>query len=254
MDLSLSDTKVQRSFIIPAIDIIDGQCVRLSQGDFKSKKIYSSNPVDVALGFQELGCTRLHVVDLDGARSGKVVNLGVLEKIASKTNFIIDFGGGIKTDEDLLSVFDAGAQMAVAGSIAVTRPELFAQWLLRYGGDKLLLGVDVRGINVAINGWKDDTELSIFELLERFVDHGLTQYFCTDISKDGMMSGPAIDLYIQLRQKFPGLRLTASGGVTTIGNILELNNIGCSGAIVGKALYEGSVTPQQILNITGYAG
>ena len=245
---------IDRSFIIPAIDIIDGKCVRLSKGNFDTKKIYHENPLDIALQLQNIGCTRLHVVDLDGARSGKVVNWKTLEELSTNTNFIIDFGGGIKSDEDIERVFDCGASIAVVGSIAVTHQELFEKWLNNYGGEKILLGSDVRGMTVAINGWKDDSVLSITELLTRYSLIGLNQYFCTDIDKDGMMKGPSIKLYRDLLNAFPLLDLIASGGVRSVEDILTLNRMGCKGAIVGKALYEGLITTEDIKNLTGYAG
>jgi len=254
MNQSLSTTKIDRSFFIPAIDIVDGKCVRLSQGDFERIKVYNTNPLEVALGFQDLGCTRLHVVDLDGARSGKIVNWKTLESLSSNTDFVIDFGGGIKSDEDISRVFETGIQMAVVGSVAVSQPERFEFWLQKYSGEQLLLGTDVRGTKVAINGWMDDSDNTVFDLLKRYSSLGLKHYFCTDITKDGMMNGPSFDLYKELILAFPDLNLIASGGVSSAQDILQLNEIGCKGVIVGKALYEGLIAPNDILKMTGYAG
>ncbi len=227
--------------IIPAIDLIDGKCVRLSQGDFANKKIYHENPLDAAKEFVVAGLKRLHIVDLDGAKSGKVTNLKTLETIAANTNLTIDFGGGIKTDEDIESVFNAGAKMISIGSIAVKNSVKFFEWLKKYGSEKFLLGADVKNGKLAINGWQTATELKILPFLKSYCEQGVTQVFCTDISKDGLLQGTSNELYEQILEQLPKLNLIASGGVSSVEDILELEKIGCSGVIVGKAIYEGRI-------------
>lgn len=227
--------------IIPAIDLIEGQCVRLRQGDFADKKIYSENPVEVARKFEAAGLRRLHLVDLDGAKTGKVTNLKVLEKIAANTGLTIDFGGGIKTDKDIRSVFDAGAQMAGIGSIAVKNAEKFFSWLGKYGSEKILLGADVRDGKLAINGWQTATEVEIVPFLKEYQAAGVTQVFCTDVGRDGLLRGTAAGLYCDILKHLPRLRLIASGGVSSLADIAELERLGCAGVIVGKAIYEGRI-------------
>ncbi len=227
--------------IIPAIDLIDGKCVRLSQGDFARKKIYNENPLKVAKEFETFGLNRLHIVDLDGAKNGKVTNLNVLEKIAKNTNLAIDFGGGIKTDEDINSVFDAGAEMASIGSVAVKNAEKFFEWLKKFGSEKILLGADVKGKNLAINGWQTETEIEILPFLREYFAKGVTQTFVTDISKDGLLQGSSNELYAEIIREIPEIKLIASGGVSKMEDIFELEKIGCSGVIVGKAIYEGRI-------------
>jgi len=227
--------------IIPAIDLIDGKCVRLVQGDFARKKIYSENPLETAKMFEDAGLKRLHIVDLDGAKCGKVTNLKVLETIAANTNLTIDFGGGIKTDEDIKAVFDAGAKMASIGSIAVKNQEKFFAWLEKYGGKKILLGADVKGKKLAINGWQTATEIEILPFLREYFAKGVMQTFVTDISKDGLLEGSANELYAEILREIPPLKLIASGGVSKIEDIETLEKIGCSGVIVGKAIYEGRI-------------
>ena len=227
--------------IIPAIDLIEGKCVRLSQGDFALKKVYNENPLEVAKEFESEGLQRLHLVDLDGAKYGKVTNLKVLETIASNTNLIIDFGGGIKTDLDIQSVFDAGASFASIGSIAVKESEKFFSWLEKYEDDKILLGADVRDGKLAINGWQTKTEIEIIPFLQNYYKQGVTQVFCTDISKDGLLQGVASELYQQILEHLPKLKLIASGGVSSIEDVYELDKIGCSSVIIGKAIYEGKI-------------
>ncbi len=227
--------------IIPAIDLIDGKCVRLTQGDYAQKKVYNEHPLEVAKEFEGAGLMRLHLVDLDGARAGKVVNQHVLEELASKTRLEIDFGGGIKSDEDIKSVFDAGASIATVGSIAVKKPEVFYEWMARYGGDKLLLGADVKNEKIAIHGWTEQTDITIYKFLETQMKHGLKQAFCTDISKDGLLAGPALSLYKNILNRFPELSFIASGGVSAVDDLKALKAIGCHGAIVGKAIYEGRI-------------
>lgn len=227
--------------VIPAIDLIDGKCVRLSQGDFEQKKIYSENPLETAKEFEAIGLQRLHIVDLDGAKIGKVTNLKVLEKIAENTDLTIDFGGGIKTDEDINSVFDAGAKMASIGSVAVKNPDRFFDWLQKFGGEKILLGADVKNGKLAINGWQTETDLEILPFLKEYYAKGVHQVFCTDVSKDGLLQGSANELYAEILEHLPRLHLIASGGVSSIDDIVELEKIGCAGVIVGKAIYEGRI-------------
>jgi len=227
--------------IIPAIDLIDGKCVRLSQGDFARKKIYSENPLEAAKEFENAGLKRLHIVDLDGAKTGKITNLKVLETIARHSNLTIDFGGGIKTDADVQSVFDAGAAMAGIGSVAVKDAEKFFAWIERYGGEKILLGADVKDEKLAINGWQTATEIEILSFLKDYSAKGVSQVFVTDISKDGLLEGAANALYAKILAQLPRLKLIASGGVSRIEDINELEKIGCAGVIVGKAIYEGKI-------------
>lgn len=232
--------------IIPAIDLIDGKCVRLTQGDYAQKKIYSEHPLEIAKAFENAGLTRLHLVDLDGARAGSVVNQKVLEELALETNLQIDFGGGIKSDEDIKSVFNAGAAIATVGSIAVKKPGRFYRWLEQYGGDKLLLGADVKAEKIAIHGWTEQTDITIYQFLEEQMVHGLKQAFCTDISKDGLLAGPALTLYKNIVTRFPGLHFIASGGVSSVDDLKALKAIGCHGAIVGKAIYEGRISVTEL--------
>ena len=232
--------------IIPAIDIIDGKCVRLTQGDYAQKTIYNENPLEVALEFEGIGITRLHLVDLDGAKLGKVVNYKVLEKIASKTKLSIDFGGGIKTDDDIETVYNYGADLATIGSVAVKNKELFFSWIKKYSAEKIFLGADVKNEKIAVGGWLETTNISVFDFIEENIKEGIVNIFCTDISKDGLLQGPSIDLYRSILTKFPTLNLTASGGVSQLSDLEELKKIGCSGAIVGKAIYEGRITMDQL--------
>lgn len=234
--------------IIPAIDLIDGCCVRLVQGDFTQKKVYDENPLEVARRFEGAGLRRLHIVDLDGARRGKIANLRVLESIAANTNLAIDFGGGIKTDDDLRAVFDAGAAFAGIGSIAVKEPHRFFAWLENYGGERILLGADVRDGKLAINGWQTPTEVEIIAFLKEYASKGVTQAFVTDISKDGLLEGSANDLYREIIAAVPSLELIASGGVSRIDDIYELEKTGCAGVIVGKAIYEGRIKLEDLVH------
>jgi phosphoribosylformimino-5-aminoimidazole carboxamide ribotide isomerase len=227
--------------IIPAIDLIDGKCVRLQQGDFARKKIYSEDPLAVAEAFESAGLKRLHIVDLDGAKSGRIVNLKTLETIARRTSLTIDFGGGIKTDADIKSVFEAGAQMASVGSVAATDAERFFAWLKLYGNERILLGADVKGDKLAIDGWQTQTEIEILSFLTDYAARGVRQAFVTDVSKDGLLQGTSNELYARITSQLPDLKLIASGGVSKIEDIHELEKIGCAGAIVGKAIYEGKI-------------
>jgi phosphoribosylformimino-5-aminoimidazole carboxamide ribotide isomerase len=233
--------------IIPAIDIIDGKCVRLTQGDYSQKKIYNENPLEVAKEFESAGINRLHLVDLDGAKAGAVKNWNVLESIATNTELLIDFGGGIKQEDDLKTVLNAGASMATIGSLAVKNPDLLIEWVDKYGADRFFLGADVREEKIAIGGWMETTDVSIFEFLNGFIKKGITQVFCTDISKDGKLEGPAIELYKKMIQQISGLNLVASGGVSNMEDVEALKNIGCSGVIIGKAIYEGRITLKQLI-------
>lgn len=238
---------MKRKFdIIPAIDIIDGKCVRLSQGDYSKKTIYNQNPLEVAKQFEDIGISRLHLVDLDGAKKGEVVNFKVLETIASKTKLIIDFGGGVKTDKAINTIFNAGANMATIGSTAVKAPEQFFSWLRKFGSDKILLGADVKDENITISGWLEETKLNVIDFLKTNIEQGLTQAFCTDVSKDGMLLGPSIELYKKVILAFPNLKFIASGGVTTMKDVYDLERIACDGVIIGKAIYEGRISMNQL--------
>jgi phosphoribosylformimino-5-aminoimidazole carboxamide ribotide isomerase len=227
--------------IIPAIDIIEGKCVRLTQGDYAQKKIYNEHPLEVAKQFEDAGLRRLHLVDLDGAKAGAVKNWKSLEKIASKTTLQIDFGGGIKSEKDVNIVFDSGAMLATVGSIAVKDELLFTQWISQYGADKFLLGADVRDEKIAVNGWQETTEIWIYDFIEKYIEKGLNQIFCTDVSKDGLLQGPALDLYKNIVTKFFGLYFIASGGVSSMDDVYRLEETGCKGVIIGKAIYEGHI-------------
>ena len=235
--------------IIPAIDIINGKCVRLTKGDYAQQKIYNENPVEVAKQFEDAGIKRVHLVDLDGAKAGKIVNLAVLESIAAATNLVIDFGGGIKNINDIGSVFNAGAAMATIGSLAVKHPALVEEWLMEFGTNKFLIGADVLDGKIKISGWLEDGGIEVFSFIGKMIGLGATNIFCTDISKDGVMEGPSIELYKEIMVQYPEINLIASGGVSTIDDVLELKKIGCSGAIIGKAIYEGNITLQQLLSV-----
>lgn len=228
--------------IIPAIDIIDGKCVRLTQGDYDQKKIYNEHPLEVAKEFEASGIQRLHLVDLDGAKKGAVVNWKVLETIAAHTKMVIDFGGGIKSDKDVSIVFESGAAMATVGSVAVKQPELFFSWLEQYGASRMFLGADVKDEKIAVGGWLETTELSIFDFLKTNLDKGVQQVFCTDIAKDGLLQGPSTALYRKIIAQLTGIQLTASGGVSNIADVHDLQAAGCTGVIIGKAIYEGRIT------------
>ena len=232
--------------IIPAIDLMDGKCVRLKQGDFSRKTVYSDDPVETAKQFEASGVKRLHMVDLDGARKGEPANINVLEEVANATGLAIDFGGGIKTEANVKRVFDAGAEMVNLGSIAVTEPDLFFEWLDHFGSESVLLGADVRSGKLAINGWQEDTEVEAIPFLSEYHARGVEQAFVTDISKDGAMQGPSLRLYKEISLAVPGLKLIASGGVTSTGDIDDLEQMGCTGVIIGKAIYEGTIKLEQL--------
>lgn len=232
--------------LIPAIDIIDGKCVRLSQGDYDSKKVYNENPVEVAKELEAHGIRRLHVVDLDGAASHHVVNYRTLEQIASRTSLVIDFGGGVKSDEDLIIAFESGAQMVTGGSIAVKNPERFCHWLQTYGSERIILGADVKDHKIAVNGWKDESACELFPFLKDYVGKGVRKVICTDINCDGMLQGPSISLYKEMLETYPDLYLIASGGVGSTEDIRQLEATGIPAVIFGKALYEGRITFKEL--------
>lgn len=228
--------------LIPAIDIIGGKCVRLSQGDYASRKVYNEHPIEVARELEDGGIRRLHVVDLDGAASHHIVNYKVLEEIATRTSLIVDFGGGLKTDEDLRIAFESGAQMVTGGSIAVKHPDVFSRWITTYGAGRIILGADVKDKRIAVSGWQEDSELDLFEFVDGYRRQGVTQVICTDIRRDGMLQGPAVDLYREMLERDSELHLIASGGVSGMDDIYRLQEAGVPGVIFGKALYEGRIT------------
>jgi phosphoribosylformimino-5-aminoimidazole carboxamide ribotide isomerase len=232
--------------IIPAIDIIEGKCVRLTEGDYAQKKIYNENPLEVAKAFEGIGLMRLHLVDLDGAKAGEVVNWKVLEKIANQTQLKIDFGGGIKTEATLKTVLDTGAKYATIGSLAVKQPEVFQEWIARFGANVFMLGADVFEEKIAIGGWLEKTNITVFDFMKLYMDKGVKQIFCTDIQKDGKLQGPSTALYQKILEQFPSLQLIASGGVSSLDDLIELEEIGCSAAIVGKAIYENKITINEL--------
>lgn len=228
--------------LVPAIDIIDGKCVRLSQGDYDTQKVYNENPLEVAKEFEANGIRRLHVVDLDGAKSSHIVNYKVLDQLAGHTSLTIDFGGGIKTDEDLTIAFEYGAQMVTLGSIAVKNPDLFKSWLHKYGAEKIILGADVKDNRISVNGWKEESQQELLPFLDGYTQEGIRKVLCTDISRDGMLQGPSIDLYKQIMAQFPDMHLIASGGVSGLDDIIRLDEAGIPAVVFGKALYEGRIT------------
>lgn len=232
--------------IIPALDIINGNAVRLSEGDFDTRKIYFEDCLEAARMFEDAGLSRLHLVDLDGAKNKKVTNLKVLEDIASKTTLKIDFGGGVSTIEDVKSIFDAGAFQCTVGSLAVRSPETLSKWIGQFGADRFLIGADVLNEQIRISGWLEDGGIELFSFLQSMMALGLNEFFCTDISKDGMMAGPSIDLYKKVLERFSGIKLIASGGVTTMNDLHALREIGCTGAIIGKAIYEKTISLKEL--------
>ncbi|GAB1415455.1 1-(5-phosphoribosyl)-5-[(5-phosphoribosylamino)me thylideneamino]imidazole-4-carboxamide isomerase [Paludibacter sp.] len=227
--------------IIPAIDIIDGKCVRLSQGDYSQKTVYNENPLEVAKQFEDVGIRRLHLVDLDGAKAQHIVNYKVLEAISAKTKLIIDFGGGLKSDDDLRIAFECGASMITGGSIAVKNPDTFVSWIEKYGGGKIILGADVKKEKIAVGGWIETTDIDLIPFIKNYIDKGVDKVICTDISKDGMLSGPAIELYAKMLSQLPNMYLIASGGVSSIEDIEILQQINVPAVITGKAIYEGKI-------------
>ena len=233
--------------LIPAIDIINGQCVRLTKGDYQQKTVYSDSPAEVAKGFEQLGFKRLHVVDLDGAKSKHIVNDEVLRRITTETKLTVDFGGGIKTDEDIRKAFDAGAKMVTVGSIAVQQPELCFEWLDKYGAERIILGADVRHGKISINGWKEDSDEDLLPFLRKYINAGIKNVLCTEISKDGTLAGPAIDLYKSVMRVYPELHLIASGGVSSMDDIKALDAAGIPAVVFGKAIYEGRIDLRQLI-------
>ena len=234
--------------LIPAIDIINGQCVRLTKGDYDQKTVYSNSPAEVAKEFEQLGFQRLHVVDLDGAKSKHIVNSAVLSQITTETSLTTDFGGGIKTDEDIEKAFAAGASMVTVGSIAVTQPELFIGWLKKYGAERMILGADVRNGKISINGWKEDSEEDLLPFLQKYIEAGVKTVLCTEISKDGTLQGPAIELYKRVMEKYPQLHLIASGGVACMDDIKALEAAGIPAVVFGKAIYEGRIDLKELMD------
>ena len=232
--------------IIPAIDIIDGKCVRLSKGDYSTQKTYNENPLEVAKQFEANGIEYLHLVDLDGARSNKIINHKVLEKIANNTQLKIDFGGGLKSNEDIEIAFNSGAHQITGGSIAVKNPEVFKNWIIKYGVDKIILGADVNVRNIAVSGWLEDSGLDIVAFIKNHIRLGLHTVICTDIAKDGMLQGASIDLYKELQQEIPNLNLIASGGVASMNDLEQLLEMKMYGAIIGKAIYEGNISLKEL--------
>jgi phosphoribosylformimino-5-aminoimidazole carboxamide ribotide isomerase len=246
-NISEKDTPaINTGFIIPAIDIIEGKCVRLTQGDYAQKKVYSDNPSDMAKAFEDAGITRLHVVDLDGAKAGTIINLKVLESIAAATKLVIDFGGGVKKINDVESIFNAGASIVTIGSLAVKQPQLLEEWLMEFGAENFLIGADVLEEKIKISGWLQDGGINVFDFIGKMISIGVTNIFCTDIAKDGAMVGPSFDLYKRIMADHPEVHLIASGGVTSMDDLINLQAIGCKAAIVGKAIYEGQITMEQI--------
>lgn len=235
--------------LIPAIDIIDGKCVRLSKGEYDSKKVYNENPLEVAKEFEANGLKRLHVVDLDGAASKHIVNYRTLEQLAGHTSLTIDFGGGIKTDDDLHIAFDSGAQMVTLGSIAIKNPELFERWLKTYENERIILGADAKNGKIAVSGWKEESETELMDFLARYITKGVSKVLCTDISRDGMMEGPATDLYREIMQAHPDIHLIASGGVSNIDDIYRLDEAGIPAVVFGKAIYEGRIRLKELTSL-----
>ena len=232
--------------LIPAIDLIEGKCVRLTQGDYSTRKVYNEDPLEVALQFESVGIERLHVVDLDGAKAGHIVNYNVLERLASRTRLIIDFGGGLKSDEDLRIAFDCGAQMITGGSIAVKNPERFLTWLEKYGGERVILGADAKDKKIAVSGWEEGTNLDLIPFVKDYREKGVQKIICTDIGRDGMLQGPAIDLYKEIKEEVEWLYVIASGGVSSMADIERLDESGIPAVIFGKAIYEGRIRMSEI--------
>lgn len=228
--------------LIPAIDLIGGKCVRLTKGDYDSKKVYNEDPVAQAKEFENLGFKRLHIVDLDGAKSKHIVNDAVLKAITEATELTVDFGGGIKTEDDIRKAFEAGADMVTVGSVAVTQPELFLSWLDTFGAERIILGADVRNGKVSINGWKEDSTEDLLPFLKTYIEHGVKNVLCTEISKDGTLAGPAVELYEKLMAEYPQINLIASGGVSNVEDIVELDTKGIPAVVFGKAYYEARIT------------
>jgi len=228
--------------IIPAIDIINGECVRLSKGDYNQKTIYNSNVWDVAKNFEDQGIQFLHLVDLDGAKAGKIINHKILEQISNKTNLIIDFGGGLKSEKDIEIAFESGATQITLGSLALKNPELFSETLEKYGSEKIILGADARSETIAVSGWLEESEMNIYDFIKGKMKGGIQYVISTDIDKDGMLEGPSLNLYLKIISQNPDIKLIASGGITSTNDLVQLKSLGCEGAIIGKALYENRIT------------
>lgn len=233
--------------LIPAIDIIEGKCVRLTQGDYATKKIYDKDPLEMAKRFEDNGLHRLHVVDLDGAKEGRIINYRVLERLATHTSMAIDFGGGLKQDEDLRIAFESGAQMVTGGSIAVKNPEVFTAWITHFGCERIILGADAKNKKIAINGWEETTDQELIPFIQGYHKKGITKVICTDIEQDGMLKGPSIDIYKEIEESIPSIYLIASGGVSSIEDIERLAEVGIPAVIIGKALYEGRIQLRDLL-------
>jgi len=232
--------------VIPAIDIINGQCVRLTKGDYNTKKVYNENPVEVAKAFEASGIQYLHVVDLDGAKASHIVNYKVLEAIATRTSLKIDFGGGLKSDDDLRIAFESGAQQITGGSIAVKQPDVFKNWIMAYGSDKIILGADCNNEKIAISGWQEESDLEVIPFIKDYQNEGIDYVICTDISKDGMLQGPSFDLYKRILSDANDLKLIASGGISKYDELPQLKAFGCEGVIIGKAIYENKISLKEI--------
>jgi phosphoribosylformimino-5-aminoimidazole carboxamide ribotide isomerase len=232
--------------IIPAIDIIDGKCVRLSKGDYNTKIIYNENPLEVAKEFEAHGIQYLHLVDLDGAKSSQIINHKILEQIASQTSLKIDFGGGLKSDNDLRIAFESGANQITGGSIAVKNPDLFKEWILKYGSEKIILGADANNEKVAVSGWLEESKEDLIPFIQNYQKYGIQYVICTDIAKDGMLQGPSFDLYAKILEQSKGLKLIASGGISSFDELPKLAELGCEATIIGKAIYENRITLKQL--------
>jgi phosphoribosylformimino-5-aminoimidazole carboxamide ribotide isomerase len=234
--------------IIPAIDIIDGKCVRLTQGDYNTKKLYNENPLEIAKAFEDSGIKYLHVVDLDGAKASSIVNYKTLEQLATQTNLKIDFGGGLKSDEDLKIAFDSGANQITGGSIAVKKPEIFENWIQLYGCDKIILGADCKNEKIAVSGWLEESDLNVIPFISKYQSKGIDYVICTDISKDGMLEGPSFELYKRILSEVPSIKLIASGGISKFDELPKLAEMGCEGVIIGKAIYENRISLKELEN------
>ena len=232
--------------LVPAIDIINGQCVRLTKGDYDTKKVYNESPVEVAKAFEGAGLTHVHVVDLDGARAKHIVNANVLEQIATQTSLQVDFGGGIKSETDLQTAFDSGASQVTLGSIAVSEPELVGEWLEKFGAEQLILGADAKNRRIATHGWEQDSGLDVIDFVKDYAQKGFEYVLCTDVAKDGMLAGPSLELYYEILEQLPELSLIASGGVTTMDDIYQCAELGCTAAIIGKAIYENKLSLKEL--------
>ena len=232
--------------LVPAIDIINGQCVRLTKGDYDTKKVYNESPVEVAKAFEGAGLTHVHVVDLDGARAKHIVNAKVLEQIATQTSLQVDFGGGIKSETDLQTAFDCGASQVTLGSIAVSEPELVGEWLEKFGTEQLILGADAKNRRIATHGWEQDSGLDVIDFIKDYAQKGFEYVLCTDVAKDGMLAGPSLELYYEILEQLPEISLVASGGVTTMDDIYQCAELGCTAAIIGKAIYENKLSLKEL--------